>query len=456
MKPVLTADEYRRIDKAYEGDLIQAMDRAGYAVALAAVRAGAGYGTRVVVLAGPGNNGGDGYVAARYLKQRGVSVEVQAFSLPRTPEAIDAAAKARSVGVRMADFGVPADEDLVIDAIFGGGGRTELPESIVRWMDTDSHIVSVDYPTGLDPNTGNVESVAFHAVETVTFGALKTGHVRGQGPEYCGTVTVVDIGINGGRPSMFIAEATDAPRPRRDRNAHKWSAGAVLIVGGSSGMIGASLFAGRSALSFGAGSVVVASPNSDLVHQMAPQLPTFAMDEVETRLDRFDVVVAGPGLAEGDAESIVPILQKSARVVLDAGALSLELLAAAKEGGAEVVITPHGGEFKRLTGGLGSGVYSTRAFATQHDITLLLKGSPTLITDGCRPILVETGGPELASIGTGDVLAGMIGALWARGLDATPATISGAYWHGVAGADLAQLGTLTADGLAGIIGDYAW
>ena len=198
MKPVLTADEYRRIDKAYEGDLIQAMDRAGYAVALAAVRAGAGYGTRVVVLAGPGNNGGDGYVAARYLKQRGVSVEVQAFSPPRTPEAIDAAAKARSVGVRTADFGVPADEDLVIDAIFGGGGRTELPESIVRWMDTDSNIVSVDYPTGLDPNTGNVESVAFHAVETVTFGALKTGHVRGLGPDYCGTVTIADIGINGG------------------------------------------------------------------------------------------------------------------------------------------------------------------------------------------------------------------------------------------------------------------
>ena len=180
------------------------------------------------------------------------------------------------------------------------------------------------------------------------------------------------------------------------------------------------------------------------------------MDEVERRLDRFDVVVAGPGLAEDDAESIVPILQKSARVVLDAGALSLELFAAAKEGGAEVVITPHGGEFKRLTGGLGSGVYSTRAFATRHDITLLLKGSPTLITDGCRPILVETGGPELASIGTGDVLAGMIGALWARGLDATPATVSGAYWHGVAGADLAQLGTVTADGLVDFIGDYAW
>ena len=456
MKPVLTADEYRRIDKAYEGDLIQAMDRAGYAVALAATRAGAGYGTRVVVLAGPGNNGGDGYVAARYLKARGVDVEIQSFAYPKTTEAIDAAAKARSVGVRMADFDVPGNEDLVVDAIFGGGGRSDLPESIVRWMDTDSPVVSVDYPTGLDPNTGNVESVAFHAVETVTFGALKTGHVRGLGPDYCGTVTIADIGINGGEPSMFIAEKGDAPRPRRDRNVHKWSAGAVLIVGGSTGMIGASVFAGRSALRFGAGSVVVASPNSDLVHQMAPQIPTFRVDEAARRLDRFDVVVAGPGLAENDADSIVPILQRSSRVVLDAGALTPGLLAAAKEGDAEVVITPHGGEFKRLTGGLGSGLYSTRAFATRHDITLLLKGSTTLITDGCPPILVDTGGPELASIGTGDVLAGMIGALWARGLDPKTAAISGAYWHGVAGADLAQQGTVTADQLADIIGDYAW
>ena len=456
MKPVLTADEYRRIDKAYDGDLIQAMDRAGYAVALAAVRAGAVYGSRVVVLAGPGNNGGDGYVAARYLKKRGVSIEVQAFSLPRTPEAINAAAKARSAGVRMTEFSVPANEDVVIDAVFGGGGRSDLPKSIVRWMDTESRIVSVDYPTGLDPNTGNVESVAFHAVETVTFGARKTGHVRGLGPDYCGMVSVADIGINGGEPSMFIAEKADAPRPRRDRNAHKWSAGAVLIVGGSTGMIGASVFAGRSALRFGAGSVVVASPNSDLVHRMAPQIPTFSVDEAVGRLDRFDVVVAGPGLAENDADSIVPILEKSPRVVSDAGALTPKLLAAAKEGDAEVVITPHGGEFKRLTGGLGSGLYSTRAFATRHDITLLLKGSTTLITDGCPPILVDAGGPELASIGTGDVLAGMIGALWARGLDATRAAVSGAYWHGVAGADLAQQGTVTADRLADIIGNYAW
>ena len=128
MKPVLTADEYRRVDKAYEGDLIQAMDKAGYAVALAAARVGAGYGKRVVVLAGPGNNGGDGYVAARYLKARGADVEVQALAPPKTTEAIDAAAKARAVGVRIVELGEPDDSDVIVDALFGGGtdyiGRT--------------------------------------------------------------------------------------------------------------------------------------------------------------------------------------------------------------------------------------------------------------------------------------------------------------------------------------------
>ena len=121
MKPVLTADEYRRVDKAYEGDLIQAMDRAAYAVALATARAGAGYGKRVVVLAGPGNNGGDGYVAARYLKARGADVEVQALAPPKTTEAIDAATNGDAVGVRIVELGEPDDSNVIFDALFGGG-----------------------------------------------------------------------------------------------------------------------------------------------------------------------------------------------------------------------------------------------------------------------------------------------------------------------------------------------
>lgn len=456
MKPVLTAEEYRRVDKAWEGDLSAAMDRAGHAVTLAAARHGAGYGKRVIVLAGPGNNGGDGYVAARYLKSRGAFVEIRSLGDPKTEVAAAAAESAAEAGIPVAGLGSADPEaDLVIDALFGGGVRGGLPGEVIDWMDTGAPVIAVDYPTGLDPDTGSVEERAFHAVETVTFGSLKTGHLLGLGPEHCGEVTVADIGIEGGRPAFYIAEESDAPRPGRDRTTHKWDAGAVLVVGGSTGIVGASTYAGRSALAFGAGSVVVASPRADLVHQIAPQLPTFDIPDAEARLDRFDVIIAGPGLAEADIDAARPLIAKAERVVLDAGGLTPELLTSATEGGAEVIVTPHAGEFARLTG-YGGGSYAARALARDHGITVLLKGNPTVVTDGAVPILVNTGGPELASIGTGDVLAGMIGALWARGLSPLQAAISGAYWHGVAGSGLARRTTVTAELLTTEVGRYAW
>lgn len=456
MRPVLTAAEYRIVDQSYTGDLSMAMDRAGHGVALAAVRAGASYGKRVVVLAGPGNNGGDGYVAARYLLDRGAQVEVHALAPPRTAESQNAARLAREKGVAIRQLAEPVAADIVVDALFGGGVRGDLPEAVVAWMTTGAPVISVDIPTGLDPNTGLIEESAFVAHTTVTFSTLKTGHVRGEGPDYCGRLIVIDIGINGGEPAMFIAEGSDAIRPGRSRSTHKWSAGAVLVVGGSSGMVGASVLTGSSALNFGAGTVVVASPRADLVHQVTPQLPTLNPDQLEGSLDRFDVVVVGPGLAAADEAVVVPTLRKASKVVLDAGGLQPHLLDAAREGGADVVITPHQAEFSRVSGGLGGGAYATRAFATRHDITVLLKGNPTLITDGCPPILIDSGGPELASIGTGDVLAGMIGALWARGLQAKDAAISAAYWHGVAGFDLAKGGAVTALDLAHHVRRFAW
>ena len=455
MKPILTAEEYRRVDQAYTGDLDQAMDRAGFAVALAAAGLGAGYGKRVVVLAGPGNNGGDGYVAARYLKGRGAAVEVHALSSPRAPEATRAAALARQRGVPIRDLAAVTGADLVIDALFGGGARGGLPREVAAWMATSAPVLAVDYPTGLDPSSGDVDERAFRAVETVTFGALKTGHVRGQGPDHCGRVTVADIGIEGGDASMWLAEEEDAPRPSRLRRAHKWSAGAVIVAGGSTGMVGASVLAAQSALHFGAGSVAVSSPRADLVAAAAPELLSMSFEEAEERLDRFDVVIVGPGLDESDRDAVVPILGKAPRVLLDAGGLDAALLDTAAEGGTEVVVTPHAAEFQRVAG-VGGGAFSVRAYAHRKGVVALLKGNPTLISDGTEPILVRTGGPELATIGTGDVLSGMIGALWARGLDAKTAAVSAAYWHGVAGADLAASTTVTADALARHVGRFAW
>ena len=455
MKPVLTAEEYQRVDQAHTGDLNQAMDRAGFGVALAVARRKIGYGSRVAILTGPGNNGGDGYVAARYLKRRGVDVEIHALAPPRTSEANMAASLAISRGVAVRQLGPVVEVDLVVDALFGGGVRGGLPPEVLAWMGTDAPVVAVDYPTGLDPDTGDVHERAFRAVETVTFQCLKTGHVLGHGPDYCGRLTVVDIGIEGGEPAMWIAEEGDAPRPARPRRAHKWSAGSVLVVGGSTGMVGASVLAGRAALHFGTGSVVVASPRSDLVTAAAPELLTLSLDDAEASLDRFDVVIAGPGLATADRKGAVPFLSKSARLVLDAGALEPEMVDAALQGGAQVVVTPHAREFERIAGA-DSDPYTARAYSHERGLIVLLKGNPTAVTDGSEPVLLRTGGPELASIGTGDVLAGVIGALWARGLDARTATVSGAYWHGVAAADLSRSSAVTASALAEHVGLFAY
>lgn len=458
VRPVLTAQEYGRVDKAYEGDLVEAMDRAGYAVALAAARAGAAYGRRVVVLAGPGNNGGDGYVAARYLRNRGVPVVVRALAEPKTAEAIDAAEKAELAAVPIEALAPPSDRDsaaIMVDAVFGGSARRGLPDEVLAWMDEPGPVVAVDFPTGLDPDTGEVSDRAFRAQATVTFGALKTGHVRKDGPDYCGRVTVAHIGIEGGEPAMFLAEESDAVKPARSRTAHKWSAGAVLVVGGSSRMLGAAVYAGSSTLEFGAGSVQVASPNPEAVHQLGHQLPTFDLRDAASRLGRFDVVVAGPGLADEDSRAAREVVARASRVVLDAGALRPDLVDAARAGNGQVILTPHSGEFTRVAG-TGAGTYAARSYARAREVIVLLKGNPTVVTDGSPPVLVDVGGPELASIGTGDVLAGMIGALWARGLGSRSAAISAAYWHAVAAADLRRRRTVTAETLLSHIATYAW
>ncbi|MDH3540677.1 MAG: NAD(P)H-hydrate dehydratase [Acidimicrobiia bacterium] len=454
MKPVLTSDEYRRIDKAYSGDLDQAMDRAGFAVSQAAHRAGAAYGRRVAVLAGTGNNGGDGYVAARYLQTRGASVEIHPLGPPKTAEAAHAAALAYDAGVRQVEFGVPADEDVVIDALFGGGAREGLPARIFPWMETPAPVVAVDFPTGLDANTGKVAEQAFRAVETVTFGALKTGHLRGVGPDYCGTVTVVDIGITGGEPVMFVAEAEDTVLPRRDRTAHKWSAGGVLVVGGSPGLTGAAVLAAAGALGFGSGAVAIASTARETIAANTAEFPTFLLDAAVDHVDRFDVVIFGPGLAEADLAAALPIVASAKRLVIDAGGLVPQVLDLAVESGAAIIVTPHAGEFSRVAG-VGGGAYSVRALAHKLEGVVLLKGSPNLISDGGPPVLVDVGGPELATIGTGDVLAGMIAALWARGCSPIEAATTGAYLHAVAASDLRRDGVVTASRLASVIDRYA-
>jgi hydroxyethylthiazole kinase-like uncharacterized protein yjeF len=449
MLPVLTPEEAHRLDAGWAGPVTVLMERAGMAVAVEAARLGAGYGRQVLVLAGPGNNGGDGYVAARHLRTRGADVKVFALDSPKTPACDWARQDAEAAGVRIRELADPEPGDLVIDAVFGGGFRGGVPEVLRPWMDRP--VRAVDVPTGLDPATGEVEDQSFHAVATVTFHSLKVGHVLGAGPVRCGRVVVADIGLLGGDPSLMIAEEEDCPRPPRPRSAHKWSAGSVLVVGGSQGMLGAAVLAGRAALHFGAGAVGVAVPDGERasVAVLAPELLNFGFEQLP---DRFQVLVIGPGLGSDHGHLVDRLLaEHRGPVVLDADGLR----SFTDRRRPQTVLTPHAGEFRRLASRDPSPA-SAAELARATEAVVLLKGNPTLVTDGGAPWVVRSGGPELATIGTGDVLAGMIGALMARGLHAAEAARSAAFWHGMAGASLREQGTVTADRLALQVGKFAW
>lgn len=390
------------------------MERAGRAVALEAVRMGASYGSKVIVLAGPGNNGGDGYVAARLLHQRGVAVEVEALGDPRTRPALAAMGRARNSGLRIRPLGPGRPASLMVDALFGGGFRKGLPDGVRSWMTSRVPVLAVDVPSGLDPTTGLVDQAAFTAQKTVTFGALKTGHLLGEGPDRCGEVIVADIGLPEGEPELLVTEEADAVRPARPRTAHKWSAGSVLVVGGSPGMVGAAILAGRAALNFGAGSVGLAVPEASAAAATAsaPELLHYLIDDLPTR---YNVLVVGPGLGVDRVDYAVKLISGwTGPVVIDADSLAA-VDTEHPMTNQRAVLTPHAGEFERMTSGAPT-YQAARALAHAIDTTVLLKGNPTFVSDGTAPWVVDTGGPELATIGTGDVLSGMIGALLSGGL----------------------------------------
>jgi hydroxyethylthiazole kinase-like uncharacterized protein yjeF len=452
VQPVISPEEASRLDQTASVPVETLMDRAGRALARAALRMGAKYGTRVAVLAGPGNNGGDGYMAARYLARRGVDMALRALDDPRTEAAKAARRGALAAGLRIAPLTDVVEADLVVDALFGGGFRRGLPDEVEPWLDSPAPVLAVDVPSGLDPATGQVDKDAFSARRTVTFHARKTGHVLGQGPDRCGEVEVADIGLQGGDPTYWLAEEEDAPLPVRGRTAHKWSAGSVLVAGGAPGMVGAALLAGRAALHFGTGAVGVAVPEESrtAAQAAAPELLHYSLDQLP---ERFQVLVLGPGLGPGREQTVRTLLNSwRGPVVVDADALAAIDPARRLDRG-PVVITPHQGEFRRLAGEDPTPKAATR-LSQATGAVVLLKGNPTWIADGSTPVLVASGGPELATIGTGDVLAGMIGALLASGQPPEVAARSAAYWHGRAGSDLAHHQRVTALDLASHIGRW--
>lgn len=465
MKSVISVEEMQQVDADAPKPVDDLMDAAGYSVAIVAAEMGATYGATVHVLCGRGNNGGDGYVAAKYLQRRGARVVVHylGFPEPDSPagRAFDAAAAA---GVRFAPMSAVEPADLIIDALFGTGFHGSLPPEAAAWTSTGSPVLAVDVPSGLIGNTGHAEGPVFTADRTVTFHALKPCHVLGIGPDVCGPVTVVDIGLEGGHPHMGVVDASDVDLTARSRTEHKWSVGAVATVGGMPGFTGAALLAARTALRAGAGvsSILTTAATASVYETLAPEITAIQASETGSWKDhasevlgllgRYDVLVVGPGLEPAPPDFIDRLLSGfNSAMVVDAGALgAIERLDTILERSAPTVLTPHAGEFRRLTG-MEPDHESAMRLADATGAVVVLKGNPTFVA-GLELAVVDSGGPELATIGTGDVLAGLIAALLADGLPAEVAARIGAYLHGVAGARLSEGGAVVATDLVAEVG----
>lgn len=407
--------------------------RAGAVVARAAVRIlGGTYGRRVVVVAGKGNNGADGRWAAARLARRGARVLVL------------------EAGGSPADL--PACE-LVIDAAYGTGFHGEYaaprPPAGVP-------VLAVDIPSGVDGLTGEAGEGAVRADATVTFAALKPGLLLGDGPERSGRVEVAGIGLDTSGARMHLVEDADvgARLPRRRREAHKWQT-AVFVAAGSAGMVGSALLAARSALRAGAGNVRLGIPGADvrllpLAELVGIPLPPegWAVHALEAAA-RCKGMVVGPGLGR-DAATVADarrLLGGSPQpAVVDADGLAA--VDGAVPGDATRVLTPHDGEYRLLCGSPPGAdrVGAARALAGRSGAVALLKGTTTVVAAPDGDVrFVTSGGPRLATAGTGDVLAGVIGAFLACGLDGLDAASLGAHVHGAAAALAPAWGLVAGD-----------
>ncbi|HET6949808.1 MAG TPA: NAD(P)H-hydrate dehydratase [Acidimicrobiales bacterium] len=442
MQLVVTPEEMAAVDAEAPEPTEVLVGRAGAAVARHAVgMLGGTYGRRVVVVAGKGNNGADGRDASARLRRRGVRTQV--------------------IGATEAPRRLPP-ADLVIDAAYGTGFRGEYaaPDP------AGAPVLAVDIPSGVAGTTGQVGGAAVAAERTVTFAALKPGLLFHPGRALAGDGVVADIGLDVGRATAAVVEAADVAAwvPPRPPDSHKWRA-AVMIAAGSAGMTGAAHLAARAAQRAGAGMVRVASPGLD--HD--PGLPTEAVGVpvpvagwdglVLAQLDRAGALVLGPGLGRS-APTVTAVLQLASSapvpLVVDGDGLTALGDQAAEVLGrrdAPAVLTPHDGEFARLAGHPPGDdrIAAARALARATGAVVLLKGPTTVVAEPGGWVHLSTAGDaRLATAGTGDVLAGIIGALLAQGVAPGPAAAAGAWLHGTAAGEGPVRGLVASDVVAGL------
>ncbi|MEO7744534.1 MAG: NAD(P)H-hydrate dehydratase [Usitatibacter sp.] len=468
--PILTPGELRAVEAGAAGRTPTLMELAGQAVAGAARRHATDSGAPILVAVGPGNNGGDGWVAAECL--RAAFSRVLVLDMAGTsPKAVEArAAQARFVaggGEIVREWPASLRPALVVDGLLGIGLARDVDArmavEIERINAAHVPVLSIDIPSGLDAQTGRARGRAVHANATITFIAYKPGLLTGDGPDYCGAIECDDLGA---RDSVLAAAHGELLTPGdvrgwlgpRKRTAHKGNHGCLAVIGGSRGMTGAALLAARVGLVCGAGKVRVGllSPDAPALDGAYPELMLGAVDDAM----KADVIVAGPGAGQSPSaasvsmfeRSVLPALLALAKpLVLDADALNAlayndGLRDALLTRTAATILTPHPAEAARLLGVQTTQVQSDRLaaaleLADRHHVHVVLKGAGSICAfPGGRWSINTTGNPGLASAGTGDVLAGMIGALLCQGLSAEHALQYAVCLHGAAADSLVAHG----------------
>ncbi|QFY06112.1 NAD(P)H-hydrate dehydratase [Nonomuraea phyllanthi] len=471
MRTAYTADQIRGAEhelmaRLPEGTLMQ---RA--ASGLAAVCAdllGRVYGRRVVLLVGSGDNGGDALYAGERLARRGARVDA-ILAGSRTHEA--GLAALLDAGGRVSPSSALERADLVVDGLVGIGVSGALREPYAELVSAANAarapIVAVDVPSGVDASSGRVEGLAVRARVTVTMGAYKTGLLVDPGAEHAGRVELVDIGLGAYLPDPDVAALTSADvdvlLPRPGKESDKYRRGVLGVAAGSSRFTGAAVLAVGGALRAGAGMVRYAGPAAP-VAQVRSHWPEAVVTELDRPsvddVGRVQAWVLGPGLGTGEwaHELAARVLVSAVPVLIDADGLTLvardrSLLRRS----APVLITPHAGELARLIRADRDAIEAgrlehVRRAAGELGVTVLLKGSTTVVAEESRPVRVNaTGTPWLATGGTGDVLSGIAGALLAQGLSCYDAASCAAYVHGAAGRLAADGAPLAAADVASAI-----
>lgn len=460
MQITITPDEMKKLEQDYmqknavPGALLMEHAAQGVCAALGRLAPGG----RVLFLCGPGNNGGDGYAAARLWQVQGGTALVMELTEPATGDAGMNRRLAQQAGVSIGPAGLPLPAcDAVVDALFGTGLSRPVEGLAAKMINganaSGAPILAVDIPSGLHGGTGRVMGAAINAAETVTFHRIKPGLLLRQGPAHAGKITVAPILIpQTDGQGLRIMDMEDVPRYILPRQAdcHKGSFGRVVILAGSEGMAGAAAFAAASAVKAGAGltTVICCASVLPIVQVLAPGATCQRMEtaDIPALLAAADAAVVGCGL--GQREDMRPLLehfrQASCPVVWDADALNL-LAGGNAALPANAVITPHPGEAAKLLGWSVHQVTEEPLLALEalHRLCgchVLLKGARSLMTDGRETAVNLWGSPALAKGGSGDILSGMLGALLARPMPGSQleAIQLAALLHGQAGWRAAQ------------------